>query len=352
MQDEKGHPREVAATSLHTPQASNRLNWVDLSKGIGILLVVWGHVNIGLFSADIYTDEGFYNAAHKFVYLWHMPLFFFLSGFFLVKSLERGGVIKFVRTRLVSLLYPAVIWSWVLYVVVTVAGSSVNTPTSWEDFPIIPLPPISLYWFLWALFNSSLLVMLVWVVPMPKKVKHFLLGLMAIAFWVVEIHLFEASPEIYIWIGSILEHFPYLVSGVLFAAYKEKSFRLGTNFGLAALLIFVLFALNAELFFGVTLLDRWVGLIMTLCVVIILAMFAAGGAEGKLNRGLEFLGRHSMSIYLMHVIFAASSRVALMKLGVTSMLVHFLVGCIIGIVGPLLVELGATKLRANKLIGV
>lgn len=48
---------------------------VDIAKGIGILLVVYGHLK---------------NPFNPFIYAFHMPLFFFLSGF-LLKTLTWGG---------------------------------------------------------------------------------------------------------------------------------------------------------------------------------------------------------------------------------------------------------------------
>jgi acyltransferase len=46
----------------------NRFNWVDNVKGLAIILVVLGHI-ASPFSA--------------FIYSFHMPLFFIVSGFFL-----------------------------------------------------------------------------------------------------------------------------------------------------------------------------------------------------------------------------------------------------------------------------
>ena len=45
-----------------------RINWVDNIKTIGILSVILGHINSPL---------------NLFIFSWHMPLFFFLSGFFI-----------------------------------------------------------------------------------------------------------------------------------------------------------------------------------------------------------------------------------------------------------------------------
>jgi len=45
-----------------------RIAWIDILKGIGILLVVFGHI----------TPDG---TAKTFIYSFHMPLFFFVSGY-------------------------------------------------------------------------------------------------------------------------------------------------------------------------------------------------------------------------------------------------------------------------------
>lgn len=45
-----------------------RLDWIDCLKGLGIILVVWGHLNLP-------------RAVEIIIYSFHMPLFFFISGY-------------------------------------------------------------------------------------------------------------------------------------------------------------------------------------------------------------------------------------------------------------------------------
>lgn len=60
--------------------------WVDIAKVIGIFLVIWGHVNI------VFGDSA--NAmVRDFIYTFHMPLFFFLSGL-LYKPISPLATIK------------------------------------------------------------------------------------------------------------------------------------------------------------------------------------------------------------------------------------------------------------------
>ena len=51
----------------------NRYNYIDISKGIGILMVVWAHILL-------------VGVSHSMIYAFHMPLFFFISGFLFNKE--------------------------------------------------------------------------------------------------------------------------------------------------------------------------------------------------------------------------------------------------------------------------
>ena len=69
--------QETQSTGLNQPIAKpaavvKRVGYVDIAKGIGIILVVMGHNDFALISPF----------AHKLIYSFHMPMFFFMSGMF------------------------------------------------------------------------------------------------------------------------------------------------------------------------------------------------------------------------------------------------------------------------------
>lgn len=68
-----------------------RIEWIDIAKGIGIICVVMGHI----FSTQM--------LAHKIIFLFHMPLFFYVSGF-LHKGEQQNG--KYIAKKLKSLIVP------------------------------------------------------------------------------------------------------------------------------------------------------------------------------------------------------------------------------------------------------
>ncbi|GAX02681.1 O-acetyltransferase [Secundilactobacillus pentosiphilus] len=60
------------------PHKRRRIVWLDIAKGIGMVAVVCGH-NLLPYVELGQVDRYWYN----FIYWWHMPLFFLISGFFL-----------------------------------------------------------------------------------------------------------------------------------------------------------------------------------------------------------------------------------------------------------------------------
>lgn len=64
--------------------ASRRIEWIDIAKGIAIILVVIGHVVSSYHEASLYQENEMYNFILQFVYTFHMALFSSLVVFFLL----------------------------------------------------------------------------------------------------------------------------------------------------------------------------------------------------------------------------------------------------------------------------
>ncbi|PFN98128.1 hypothetical protein COJ85_21655 [Bacillus sp. AFS076308] len=80
---------------------SKRLDWLDIGKGLGMLLVMLGH-------ADIPTP------LKTYIYTFHMPLFFFLSGYLYNKD-KFPSLKVFLTKRTKSLILPYLSFSFVAY---------------------------------------------------------------------------------------------------------------------------------------------------------------------------------------------------------------------------------------------
>lgn len=96
---------------MHPKETLSRLDYIDIAKGLGMLTIIWGHV----------VEFGITNS---FVYAFHIPLFFALSG--CVFDRERyTNYRQFLTKKIKTLLIPYLLFSfatwaiWVIYLKLT-----------------------------------------------------------------------------------------------------------------------------------------------------------------------------------------------------------------------------------------
>ena len=86
----------------------NRVDWIDIAKGLGMLAVIWGHICCVGWSNDL-------------VYSFHIPLFFFLSGL-VFNEKKHNDFGQFLKNRARRLLLPYFIYSvitWLFWALFT-----------------------------------------------------------------------------------------------------------------------------------------------------------------------------------------------------------------------------------------
>ena len=113
-----------------------RLDYLDIAKGIGILLVIIGHCQIG------HSQIGMLGNIHSYLYSFHMPLFFFISGMFFS---NRATFVSLAKKRFKQLILPT-IWFSIITVLIV---EGLNLHVEWWDWS--DHLPFSL-WFLPVLF--------------------------------------------------------------------------------------------------------------------------------------------------------------------------------------------------------
>ncbi len=85
-------------------QQHRRIGYIDIARGIGILLVALAHADVSLFSPYL----------HRLIYAFHMPLFFFLSGYFFNPHLPLWALVK---KRFNTVLKPYLVTILLIYLV-------------------------------------------------------------------------------------------------------------------------------------------------------------------------------------------------------------------------------------------
>lgn len=66
-----------------------RIQWLDYAKGIGIFLVVLGHTLRAMVNSEILESSITVNSIDRWIYAFHMPLFFLISGLLIERSISK-----------------------------------------------------------------------------------------------------------------------------------------------------------------------------------------------------------------------------------------------------------------------
>ena len=117
---------------------TNRIYWIDLLRGLAIFLVVYGHILM------FYQYQGIQLPTIRFIYSFHMPLFFFISGFVSFKEKRQWNLFsffQFIKNKTIYLLIPSTLF-FLIYILVNRLNF---TDSIYDKFK-------AGYWFTFVLF--------------------------------------------------------------------------------------------------------------------------------------------------------------------------------------------------------
>lgn len=126
-----------------------RIEWIDFAKGFTILLVVIGHLLLGLLQSNRFSNlDNFYlMKTTSFIYTFHMPVFFALSGYFLKRVDDNKNLVNYIGNKFITLWIPYVVFTFVMIAMKVIGSSSVREPITWQDFNFLT-NPIQHLWYL------------------------------------------------------------------------------------------------------------------------------------------------------------------------------------------------------------
>jgi len=142
-----------------------RIDFIDSLKGFAIFIVIWGH-SIQYLKGNEF--DFFQDPIFAFIYSFHMPLFFFLSGFFFQSSLKLTFK-NFTLKKIEQLLLPCFIWA-ILYVLYGVfIKIAMNKPLLWDEVLISIVNPFE--WSLWFLRELFICFLLAFIFIKAIKIE-------------------------------------------------------------------------------------------------------------------------------------------------------------------------------------
>lgn len=271
-----------------------RNNAFDILKGFAIFLVVIGHLmQVSMLDYD-------HNILWRFIYSFHMPLFFFISGFLSFYSKTDGY--DLILKRFNSLIIPFFIWSIIYFF----CKDDFNLNFINYLIEIVKVPDKSL-WFLWALFFCYLLLFVV------KKTTKYIYISLAIISVLLLIFSIIVKDKIF-GINLISKQFPFFIMGYLFNNYKDVLFQIINKFKIFILLIFIIaasFWMRKEdpLFYSYINLGplfklAYVFIVGVLGILssLVLIINIKDSSNNYLQLILSFIGKHTFSIYAVHTL--------------------------------------------------
>lgn len=330
----------VASHLPNSPLPKARDISLDIAKGIGISLVVFGHVINGLTAARIVGTQDFIQNIYYIIYTFHMPLFFFLSGLTVERSLAKGTT-NFLKGKAATIIVPYVVWSVLQGLSQTVASDSLNNPFKIQYILDIYISPIGHFWFLYSLMICHLIAAAV------SGRQAFLIGVAIIAL--------VASQYSTGLIAQTGYHFAFYAAGVVLhrgMSLLPTDWRRAVPAGIAALAACVALDLIVAPYINWRYSHPAVipAAALGLTGVLLISRIPAAWT---ISQVAAYAGRLSLSIYVMHVMACAGARIFLLKAGVPHIpAVYIIVGTLSGIMLPMIIHEIFRRLHVLAYLGL
>lgn len=301
-----------------------REEWIDFAKGIAILLVVIGHVNSGLRESGVFSNyKGFLNYIDFTIYSFHMPLFFAISGYLYSKTTRINSIYEYKHDtfkKIISLGIPYLVFSLLYCSIKLLFSKYVNKSIDMNVIMKIPFKPIEFLWFLYALLGIFLLVL---TLDFVSKNKYLNLVILTLLF--ISTYFFKTSIV-------ILDYaFKYSFYFYLGKFIQEKNGILKNN------KIFII-SIVLSMVTNVLLYSNLMDIDILKVVFAISSSYVIFVISNKMEKNdvINFLGKSTLQIYLMHVIICSATRVMLLKLGIINIFVNYVLGISFGVIIPLI----------------
>ena len=295
--------RNEESNSMRLEQpAAARLDWVDVAKGVCIILVVLMHATLGVEKAtgQSLSLNHFVDWARPF----RMPDFFLISGLFLAARIDRPWR-SYLDTKVVHFAYFYVLWLTIQFALKAPGMVAEHgAVATFEDYVVSFFVPFGTLWFIYLLavfFVVSKLLRPVphWLVLSGAALLHmvaphsgvFILDEFTSRFvffysgYALAPTIFAFADRVRVTPGMLL-----VAALVAWAAFNTAGVVSGLAFAAGADLLFSYVGIAAVIAFSVLVTTSWFG------------------------RALAYCGEHSIAVYLAFTVFMGPARIVLLKL--------------------------------------
>lgn len=285
---------------MGTANKNNRL--MTLLSIWGIVLVVLGHSG---FEETIIQDK--LHFLHSWIYSFHMPLFFLISGF--LYSLTNADFLKtptlqFIKKKTIRLLVPYLVLGVILFAIkfafsgLSHANRSFSVTAFFAMFVNTGYPSSTMgyLWYVFTLFVIFLLVSILALLRINLKDTRISL-LLALGFWCL-----SYSCHVTGWanLSSVCRYIPYFLLGIAFEGKYEKIMQSISRGGGYIMLIITVLSSVILTVVKIPLPQYVLEPVRALIGVIMSVLLATSLLRSEwIDNNILPLGRYTYSIYLL-----------------------------------------------------
>jgi fucose 4-O-acetylase-like acetyltransferase len=306
-----------------------RIEYIDELRGLAILLVIMGHA----LEHNGYKDSSFYS----FIYSFHMPLFFCISGFVTMYSCRldlTSKLVDFVNylwRKFLAIMIPYFVWS--LIVSPFFFADSFSTE-SFQRAIRISIVTNESYWFLPCLY-ILIIYFCIWKFILCKtKTINVILDIFLIVIIGILGSLIASSVDFFRSASSYI--IPFFI-GVMMSKY-ERFYNLIVNNKVIYCCAFIIFCLLVG-YFGTTvgIINKVIRLSTGLLAIpILFHFFSSTSFDPLIKKTFSIIGIHTLLIYVLHNCFINNLPIPgdmgiwsqLVVFGIIALLISFTCICI------------------------
>lgn len=198
-----------------------------------VILTIFATVLVVIGHSDI-TDDFKQLWIYKWVYSFHMPLFFFISGFLFcltlpVEKLRGTTFLSFVKKKSVRLLIPFIFINTIIFIIKSKFigdQSMLQHPVAMNLESFLNstfLTPMGFMWFLPALFTIFITIFYGFKILKTKNLSELsYLGCFLITIFLLILAHYYLPHIRFMQIGQAIYYATFFLTGILYCDYKDK----------------------------------------------------------------------------------------------------------------------------------
>lgn len=294
-------------------QMEARYNWLDVAKGIAILLIVYGHVSRGFLDSGLIAGTTLLRQIDGIIYSFHVPLFFFVSGLLFKKLNYVGEMGQLIAKKFKRLVIPYFIFTLITGLFRIALSKYVNVHVDSSFVYKMFISPQFQFWFLYDLFFFILLLALLTLV----LDRHILIIGLLIKFILPQIN------NTFWILGDVSAYFIFFCMGYVFKDLFLSGKAIELKWSVIPLASYAVASMAPNI------ITNTIASFSLVWLTLILSNLIQAS-----DRLFTILGRESMPIYLMHVMIASTLRIILVRLS-SDYLIIFMLSLAASVVIPI-----------------